>query len=232
MPIIAPANKLAEFMAEPDTDRRERIVRDARKKATSHPIYYQSFHKPAREFLISGGTNASGILRAISRLESRMQTPWRESDSEVTIEALRSLISLGPELHRFGAAFVSPGGRAANLQMPDLEIAVPPNLLLHGQRHSRPLVGALRFYLKKQSALGAHGAEMIAVMEYLWLQQVATEARIPDLSLCIVVECMQRHVTMAPSSPARHISAIERASREFARIWRNLDAETTPKAAR
>lgn len=229
-----PANKLAEFITAKTPERRERIVRQVRDGNIDHPNYYQCFHKPAREFLIGGARDATDILRAIERLKTRTQTPWRTIDSRITTQALHSLLALGPELHRLYSAFVQPGSRTAVLHMPDADISVPPNLLVHGEHKGRPVIGALRFYLAKESPyqIGIRGAEMVGVMEYLWLVQVASEARTPDPSLCVVVECMQRRITVAPRHVSAHVTAIQRGCREFARQWRFLDEQATPRAAR
>ncbi len=220
-----PANKLAEFITAKTPERRERIVRQVRHGSTDHPNFYQCFHKPAREFLIGGVRDATDIIRAIDRLKKRTQSPWLTIDSRITTQALQSLLKLGPDLHKLGVAYVTPGARNAVLHMPDAEISVPPNLLIHGERKGHPLIGALRFYLAKESPyqIGVRGAELVAVMECLWLRQIATGERAPDAQLCLVVECMQQRITKAPADLAKHIAALEHGCREFARLWHLLD---------
>lgn len=220
-----PANKLAEFITAKTPERRERIVRQVRDGNTNHPNYYQYFHKPAREFLIGGVRDASDILRALERLKKRTGTKWLQTDSRITSQALQCLVKLAPQLHTLSAAFVTPGSRKAVLHIQDADISAPPNLLVHGERKGRPLIGALRFYLAKESLyqIGVRGAELVAVMEYLWLKQVATGERAPDTSFCLVVECMQERVTKAPADPTAHIAALEHGCREFARLWHLMD---------
>lgn len=223
-----PANKLAEFITAKTPERRERIVKQTRLGSSGHPNYYQRFHKPAKEFLIGGAHDATGILEVLEFLKSRTETPWKTIDSKITAQALRFLITLGPKLHAIRAAFVIPGtGSKVLLKIPetDVLVSVPPNLLVHGERNGKPLVGALRFYLAKEGPyqLGIRGAELVAVMQYMWLAQIATGTRIPDAELCSVVECMQQRVTPAPEDPTAHMAAIARGCREFSRLWHSLD---------
>lgn len=225
MRVLLPANKLAEFIIAKTPERRERVVRQTKAGGSGHPIYYQCFHKPAKTFLVGGATDATGLLAAMEQLKSRKKTPWYEIDSRITAAALKALVQLGPKFYSLHAAFVEPGVSRALLRLPEAEIAVRPNLLVHGERNGKPLVGALRFYLAKESPyqIGVRGAELVAVMQYLWLTQIATGARTPDPELCIVAECMQQRLTRAPRDPAAHIAAIERGAREFARLWHDID---------
>ncbi|HVT27119.1 MAG TPA: hypothetical protein VHE81_03790 [Lacipirellulaceae bacterium] len=220
-----PANKLAELITAKTPERRERIVRQVRHGSTDHPNFYQCFHKPAREFLIGGARDATHILTTIDKLKARRKTKWFATDSQITTEALRSLVKLAPTLHKVSGSFVRPGSRNAVLHLEHGDISVPPNLLIHGERNGRPLIGALRFYLAKESSyqIGVRGAELVAVMEYLWLQQIATGERVPDTDLSLVVECMQGRITRAPADPTAHITVLQHGCREFARLWHLLD---------
>jgi hypothetical protein len=222
-----PANKLAEFVSAQTPERRERLVRQVKHGGTGHPIYYQCFHGPAKDFLVAGARDASGILRALDRLKVRTKTKWYEIDSRITASALKALIALGPQLYGLNAEFSPTGKAVALLKLSDVDVSVRPNLLVHATRNGKPLVGALRFYLAKESPaqLGVRGAELVATMQYLWLTQIATGARTPDPEHCVVVECMQQRLTKAPADPSRHIAVIERGCREFAEMWHRLDSE-------
>lgn len=222
-----PANKLAEFISAQTPERRERLVRQIKHGGASHPIYYQCFHGPAKTFLVNGASDASEILRTLDRLKARTKTKWYETDSRITASALKALISLGPRLYELNVEFVPSGKANALLKLPDADVSVRPNLLVHATRNGKPLVGALRFYLAKESPaqLGVRGAELVATMQYLWLTQVATGARTPDPEHCVVVECMQQRLTKVPADPVRHIAAIEQGCRQFAEMWHRLDSE-------
>jgi len=222
-----PANRLAEFITAQTPERRVRLVRQVMHGGSGHPNYYQCFHKPAKEFLFSGAHDASPILQVIERLKTRTSTKWFSTDSRITAEALRSLITLSPQLHYLRATFVPIGTRTSLLHLADADISVRPNLFVHGERKGRPLVGGLRFYLAKESPyqLGIRGAELVAVMEYLSLTQIASGSRSPDTELCVVVECMQGRITNAPADTSHHLAVIERGCREFVQLWHRLDDE-------
>lgn len=226
MTISIPANKVAEFVTAKTPERRKQIVRQVKHGKSGHPIYYTCFHGPAKEFLVTGVRDASGILRAIEDLKTRTKSSWYVIDSRITSEALRALIKLSPELHALPVTFTLPGKKSKTvLPFPDAEVTVSPNLLVHGERSGKPLVGALRFYLAKESPyqLGVRGAELVAVMEYEWLKRIASGARTPDPELCMVLECIQQRITKAPVDTSSHVAAIERGVREFAALWHLLD---------
>jgi len=222
-----PANKLAEFITAQTPERRERLVRQVKQGGLRHPIYYQCFHSPTKEFLIGGATDAAGILRAIEELKGRTATKWYETDSRITSNALKALIALSPRVHGMRAEFVPTGKSAALLKVGDVKVSVRPNLFVHGTCNGKPLVGALRFYLAKESPfqLGVRRAELVATMQYLWLAQIATGTRTLDPEHCVVVECIQQRLTTAPADPTGHVATIERGCRDFVAMWHRLDAE-------
>jgi hypothetical protein len=226
MKIQIPANKLAEFITAKTPERRQQIVRQLKNGKKGHPVYYTLFHKPAKRFLIDGASDATNILRLIERLKGRTQSDWYARDSRITTEALRALIKITPELHSLNASFVEPGKDSkTKLEFDDVQVTVTPNLLVHGERGGKPLVGALRFYIAKESTyeLGKRGAEIVAVLEYLRLLRLATGKRTPDTELCIVLECFQQRVTKAPAHIENHVSAIEHGCRAFVQLWHQLD---------
>jgi hypothetical protein len=226
--IFITANKLAEFITAKTPERRRQIVRQAKQRKKAHPNYYSCFHAPAKRFLISGAKDPSDILRALNRLKARNQDTWYARDSRITIEAFRALLKIAPELSRLSVAFVPPGAHSrTKLEFADVHVSVTPNLIIHGERNGKPLIGALRFYVAKESTyeLGRRGAELVSVLEYIWLTHLATGARTPDRELCMVLECFQQRITCAPADIGQQAAIIERGCREFAQLWRIIDDE-------
>jgi len=225
-PIQVSANKLAEFITAKTPERRRQIVRQLKHADKGHPIYYTLFHSPAKRFLIAGASDATEILGLLDRLKNRVSTEWFARDSRITNEALRALIKIAPEIHRLNCTFELPGKQAkAKLVVGDVHVTVTPNLIVHAERNGKPLIGALRFYISKESTyeLGRRGAEIVAVLEYLRLASLATGARTPDTQLCMVLECFQQRITAAPQDISFHEAAIKRGCRELADLWHLMD---------
>jgi hypothetical protein len=222
------ANKLAEFIIARTPERRRAIVLQVRRSQKAHPNYYSCFHGPARRFFISGGRDQTEIARTISRLKNRHQNDWYARDSRLTTEAFQALLKLSPRVGGLNCSFVEPGRHSrTKLQFPEVHVSVTPNLIVHGERKGKPLIGALRFYIAKESAseLGQRGAGIVSVLEYLWLTQLATGSRTPDKDLCMVLECFQQRITAVPPDADEMVPIIDQACRDFARLWHTLDDE-------
>lgn len=222
------ANRLAEFAVAGTPARRKSIVRRAVLAyihGTPFPPYYVSFKKPAQQYFVSGLTNENILNRAVKSLDSRNSTEWLARDSRLTQEAIKRLLEMSPDIRELGLGFEKPvKPNQAKIRFDDVVVSVSPNLLVFGERNGKPLFGAARFYMAKESPyqLGKVGAELVATMEYLWAVSVSTGAKTPDPALCLVFEIMQLHVTPAPADVSHRISQLQRAAREFAILWRSL----------
>lgn len=225
------ANKLAEFILK-NPEQRLRLVRKlyrehARKK-TDYPQYYMLLRSPAKRYLTGDASDPGELLRLLEKLVTRNETPWLTRDSKLTSEAVKSLLKLSAEIRALPATFLPTGkGTKAVLEYPDIDVIVTPDLIAHGSRNGKPLVGALRFYIAKerQFELGVRGAELVATMEHQWLTRTSDGKRIPDAVLCMVVECFQQRITKAPEDFGRHLKAIEDGCRAFSRMWHGMDGK-------
>jgi len=220
------ANMLAEFILAKDSERRVRLVQLVR-HSVSHPLYYRAFEKPAREFLMGGARNALPLLALIERLENKQGTPWHLRDAKITIKAIRLLIAMGPQISGLGVEFGPSPKRRQRLAVEGVSVSVPPHLLIRRQRQGRPELGALRFYTAQDSNghFGVHGAQLVAAMEYLWLNQTNQEAIPVASSACMVLEVFQGRITALPEDPAYLVHRVEQGAREFAAIWQRLDTK-------
>jgi hypothetical protein len=225
------ANKLAELILKTPEQRMSlvrKLHREYAKKKTDYPQHYMLLRGPAKRFLAEDGLDPTELTRLIQKLKTRQGTPWINLDSKITSEAAKALIKLGPQIKKLDAAFLLPGsGTKAVLEFPGVDVIATPNLIVHGTRNGRPLIGALRFYIAKerQFELGVRGAELVATMEHLWLTKTATGQRAPEPSLCIVVECFQERITMAPIDTNKHAKAIEDGCSAFVRLWYAIDSK-------
>lgn len=228
MTIKISANQLAEFITAKTPARRRQIVKQ-NKFGKGHPTYYPCFQTPAKEFLISGAQDATGILTAIDELKVRAKehenSDWYATDCRITAEAFRALIKIAPLVRALNVTFAPLAAKPKKkLKFGDVEISITPNLIVHGERNKKPLVGALRFYLAKESTyqLGQRGAELVATLEFLWLTLVADGTRAPDTDLCMVLECQQQRITRAPADVAAQVKIIEQGCKQFVELWRLL----------
>lgn len=232
MHITTTANKVADFIVAKTPERRRSIVRQVMRAAhqeKGYAPYYSAFRTPAKDFLKGGANNPAILQRAIGRLPSRTgaNPKWLAIDNRITKDALLALLQLGPRIWAQNVAFVTAPRGKATLNYPGITVTVTPDLFVHGERNGVPLFGAARFYLAKDYPyqLGRRGAELVATMEHLWCVQNATGARAPEASLCMVLECIQQRVTLAPDDISANAAAIERGCREFVAIWRQLSTE-------
>jgi hypothetical protein len=231
MKLHVTANTLASFITAKTPERKRSIVRNARRaaqKPKDYAPYYQSLKTPARNFLQGGAKSPAQLHSLIETMKKRTQTEegWHKIDSRVTAKAAEALIRLAPKLRELDVIFALRGpGIKATLEFPDIDVIATPDMLVEKVNNGVRLIGAMRFYTAKESAheLGQKGAELIAVMQYQWLLKVATGKRMPDHSLCMVLECFQQRVTTAPADSENLVKAIEQGCRDFVRLWNTID---------
>jgi hypothetical protein len=222
------ANKLAEFITAKTPERKRSIVRRLIREAgkdRGYAPFYMAFRSPAKRFLEGGATDLGILTGAIQALKTRKGSKWKDTDARISKEAFLALQKLAPRFQELGVEFVEPASKLnAKLQFPDLSVTVTPDMMVHGERNGVPLVGALRFYLAKESIyqLGEKGAQYVAVMQHMWTLNNATGSRSPDSSHCMVAECFQLRVTVAPDDVAGFIAAIEHGAEEFVHLWHQI----------
>lgn len=219
------ANKFAEFITAKSERRRKSIVRNAMHSKQQCAPYYMAFQRPAKEFLLSGASDPKILTNAIEKLKNRIGTEWKNRDSRLTAQALQLLLTLSPKLVGLAPSLIQPHRTKANLHLPEIEVSVPPFLMIHGERNGKPLIGSMRIYIAKSSgySLDPKAAELIATMQYMWLVQEADGDRFPDSSLCMVAECFQQRITPAPSNTERAQLLIQKSAIEFAKIWHQIE---------
>ena len=229
MSIKISANKLAEFITAKTPARRRSIVRQLKRATTKsgHAPWYMAFGTPAKRFLSGGAANEAIILREIERMKSRTGKPWLNTDSAITSEAFKHLLKLAPDIRELDVKFSAPKLPKVKLEFGEVLVSATPDMIVRGERNGIPLMGGLRFYIAKESAyeLGQRGAQLVAVMEHLWLTRVATGESSPEATLCLVLECFQQRVTPAPSDTRAHVAEIEKGCRDFSTLWHLLDGK-------
>jgi len=219
------ADKLAEFITARTPGHRDSIVRQLRPQKRNFAPYYQAFKPAARDFLEGGAVDVAILAAAMAYVRTRKGTRWHEIDNGVTIEALKALKELAPQFQRSGFTFHRPqNGHKAVLAYPEIQVNVTPHMIVHGERKGAPLVGALRFYLAKGARyqIGQVGARLVAVMQHQWQLKHPTEGRIPDASLCMVAESMQRRITTAPADISADLATIEKGAQAVVARWHLL----------
>jgi hypothetical protein len=220
------ANKFASFMAATDPERRRSLVRAAKQSVgKSFPPFYSALRGPAKRYGQGGWTDPSELCGLISKMSLRHGSKWLNIDSKVTADAARALIAIAPKVRDIEATFaLPPAGTKAVLEFPELDVIANPDLVVLGVRAHAPLIGALRFYLAKESRyeLGKRGSELVARLEYMWLVRSADGRRVPDPALCLVLECFQKRLTAAPDDPDLD-KFIRKGAADFAHLWHRLD---------
>ncbi len=229
MKIHVSANKLATFLAQPNFERRRAVVQGVMEsRGKRFPPFYSALRNPARRFGLSGWRNTTELNQLIGAMAHRRGSIWLNTDSRVTAEAAKRLLSLASDLRRQDFKIVLPPPKTkAILSYPGIDVVVTPDLFVEGERHGVPLIGALRFYWAKEStyALGAKGAAFVAAMQYRWLVERAVAQPLPDAELCLVIECFQGRLTAAPASSAGLDELLRQGCADFLRHWSALGGQ-------
>lgn len=226
------AKDLASFLTAKSPERKLSIVRAAWRAFRNdrgYPIHYQSLKTPARKFLAGGAQNPEALLQLIKQMSKpKGNGRWHKTDARITSEAAKKLIALAPNLQALDAKFVPLGkGTKARLEYPDIDVGITLDMFVEKRVGGATRVGAVRLYTAKDQEfeLGPKAAEFFATMEYLWLLRAATGSAMPDVSLCMVIECFQGRITPAPADVEPLAKAIEQGCHNFARLWHGLDSK-------
>lgn len=231
MKLHVTANTLASFITAKSPERKQTVVRAAQralKNDKGYAPYYRSLYTPARLFMKSSGGNSAALLALIEKMKKRGGKKWHLTDARITTEAAQALLKLAPQIEKLDMVFLMPPkGIKAKIEFPDIDLFVPPDMLVQKRRNTATSIGALRFYTAKESAyeLGQKGAELVAAMQHLWLLRVATGPEMPDPSLCMVIECQQQRITHASTDTEQANKLIEQGCQDFARLWHRLDSK-------
>lgn len=223
------ANTLASFLTAKTPERRQRIVRSAwlaQQSPRDYPPYYQSLRTPARRFLANGATSSAGLNQLITRMAERGGKKWHQTDARITTEAAKALVKLSPKIRNLGVTFLMPDAGKAKIEFPNIDVLVSPHMLVEKQSGTAKRIGAMRFYIAKESTyeLGQKGAELVASMQHLWLTRISSGRIMPDHELCLVIECFQQRITSASIDSERAFKIIAQGARDFARMWEGLDS--------
>lgn len=231
MKLHVTANTLASFITAKTPERKQSIVRTARRAQQNdkgYAPYYQSLRGPARRFLTDGARDASELRKLIEEMSARTGNKWHKTDARITSEAAKALIKLAPKLRELEVTYVLPkAGTKSKLEFPEIDVLVTPDMLVEKQKNNVTRAGAMRFYTAKESTyeLGQKGAELVAVMQHQWLLTVASGRVMPDSSLCMVIECFQQRITTAPANTDQLLKIIEQGCHDFVRLWHGLDSK-------
>ena len=226
-------NKLGEYLATSDEARHRRIIYDQKFPSGIITKLYGQFLPNVRRAILSGG-DLKSIAAAAQVLKRQAEVweaaeptaeksmKWHIDNANNTAGALERFMQLTPQILNSSRAYIAPPRKDAFVTIEGVKISVKPDYILHQDIDGRPRLGAVKFHLIKtvKKHMGAVGAQHVAVLLQHWLDVNLPDAqRLPHHTLCLVVECWQNRVTVAPAKSEGRMENIANACREIAEIW-------------
>lgn len=153
---------------------------------------------------------------------AKKKNKWQIDNANNTADALDLFLKLAPQVLDKSRVFLAPIKKNANVMIAGVKVSIMPDYIVHQRVDGRDHQGAVKFHLikGKQKHLGAVGAQHVAVLLQHWLEVNLPDAqRLPHHTLCLVVECWQSRVTVAPAKSEGRMETITNACREIAEIW-------------
>lgn len=217
-------NKLGEYLVQPDSARRRKIVYD-QKHPSKHVVpQYQGAKDAITEALTKDGLSPVNFLGHATRLASDSSgTPKAVSNRQNDAAAIEAFVSLLPELP-IGATFSMGPTQPPHLSVQQVSVSVRPEILIYMERAGVPAVGAIKLHFPKaeERALGAKGSEFVAVMLHQWLTLHGPKNRRIVPQLCLSIDVFRKTVHCAPTAQQRRMERIEAACEEIAARWPQL----------
>lgn len=235
-------NKLGEYLVAKTDKRRRRIIYDQKFPSGVITTRYGKFMPSVRDMVTNGGsaesvTETAEALRAQAKALgttelAKKKNKWHIDNANNTAGALDLFLKLAPQILSKTRILLAPPKKNAYVMIAGVKVSIMPDYIVHQKVDGRDHQGAVKFHLikGKQKHLGAVGAQHVAVLLQHWLEVNLPDAqRLPHHTLCLVVECWQSRVTVAPAKSEGRMENIISACREIAEIWPTI--HRVPEAA-
>jgi hypothetical protein len=217
-------NKLGEYMTAPTPSRRKRIVSDQQTPQPFIVARYKDAREAIVDFIVSGMSDRAGLLSLASRLrKSREGTEFAINDRIASADAIESFLQTVDSL-AFGdcVAVSMPGTSSEGMSISGVYVSVRPDVYLRNWVTGE-IEGAIKLHFPKTSPLTSAGAEYVATVMRVYMEQEKGCLHV-DHRKCFVVDVPTASVTVAPKAHVRKMKDIEAACEEIAIRWSNGSA--------
>ena len=216
-------NKLGEYMVQPDSSRRRKILSDQKYFEASKPIAIQ--YSDARRAIVgalhNGTLDPARILRESTRLASdKSGTAKALSNRANDVAALDAFLSLLPSLPK-GAVWSAAPRSPALMSFGGLSVSVAPEFFIQLNRGGTQAIGAVKLHFPKKEdrKLGKEGSQLVAIVLNQWLAAHGPKGRRIAHDLCLSVDVFRKTVYHAPKGQARLLARIDDSCTEILARW-------------
>lgn len=215
-------NKLAEFLADSNAARRQRIVQDQ----IDPKAFIVTYYEDAKKGIISQVCNPtpSKINNLISALNKKVTySDTQIKSKQCSIDALNTFNQLAmPNLSQY--ILVASNKEQQSVMINNVRININPDIIIEGNKKGKKVIGAIKFHISKSNALNDEGMLYSATMLHNYLEQLHGNDPniIIDRSLCFSVDIFQQKFEVAPTTYKRKLNEIIAGCNQYALIWNSL----------
>ena len=222
--------KLAEYLGA-SVLRRRTIVRGQHEPPRLVVPQYRRVAPAALAFLRGGAVDREILQRAVQSLEgTKPASEWDERDIRNSIEALKHLAVVAPDL-RLADSRVQEPGSPEQMWLAGVEISVRPHARLWRIDSQDSPVGVVKLAFSKTRAIPEReGLRAAALLHYYLDSSLDGDPARAMPELCQVVDVFHDRVFHAPPSYRRALAEAEAACEEIARVWPGATDELNPPA--
>ena len=218
-------NKLCEFMtARPP--RQRRILKDQKFPSDFMRVYYREAQEAASLCIASNLEDIPSVTRQIEILnQQNPDSVGTQRRVAANIDALEAFLEMTDGIDLSGAEPRLGENVAPKLTIRNVDVSVRPEIILHGEGRSGPVVGALKLHFPKTNPLDDTSAGYVSAVLQEWCATHMADAGQAHGPLCYVVDVGSRTTYPGVRSTVRRLRDIQDACETIAALWPTLEPD-------
>lgn len=212
-------NKLCEFMTVGPA-RQRRIIRDQKYPPDYQVVYYREAQESVAHFIASNLEDVAAIERQINLLSQ--QSPdsiGAQRRLASNIDALEAFLDMIDDIDLRGSRPSLGANQAPRLSIRNVDISVRPEIILHVEGKTRPLVGAVKLHFPKTNPLNDDAAGFGSTVLQEWCRANMVDDGAPSGPHCFVIDVGSKRVHSGVRSNVQRMNGIQAACQNIHALW-------------
>lgn len=217
------ANKLGEYLVA-SPSRRRTILQDQKYPDEFKVARYKEATQAISRFLAGGAKDLQILQKAIALLEATSpQTTFQSQDRELSIQALKAVISNHNQWSFSGLKLAHGAANVAPLTISGVQVSVRPEIVAtSADKKGKLIVGAIKLHLPKTSRPNKDAAQYVTTLLHWHASERLEDQGMPSFNLCKLVDVHGGMIHDAPKAMTRRRTDIDVACQEIAMVWPHL----------
>lgn len=212
-------NKLAQYVTS-KAARQNQILRTAKFPPDYITAYYREAGEAIAKFLAGDMQESSVLDNAVSLLSQKVASNIYETRRVAgNIDAIETFSHLLDDIDYAGATGKLGLQKAPHLIFNGVEISVRPEVTLHSNGKTGPLVGGLKLHFPKTEPLDEEQASYITSVMHTFCQHHLWKDGQPHAAHCLVIDLASGKVYPGVKSTKQKMKDVANACSQIAALW-------------